>query len=233
MTAGLHSCQYVGMRTEEEARKRVEVAYHHYQRSYLTRTEMRQVSETTWGKPTLICQVVRRQYAEWTGTTDPKYHRLPLELFEIPPVHQAKDVEFLTRTGISPITGAEEPSHKTESEIQARILQNLDAIELGLTLEPKRILERKGSGRKHSELDILCRDRNGTYVVVELKRRDVKPRQIIGQIIEYMGRVKLMTPEGQAVRGYVIVGQVWPEIRYAQAVVPNLGVKTLGEVLKG
>lgn len=220
------------MARDEVARERVEAAYHHYRRSYLTRTEMRDLSRATWGKPTLICQVVRKQYAEWTATTHPKYHRLPLELFGIRAVYAAEDLAFLKRTGISPIEAAEEPSRENESEVQARVLKNLDRIECGLTLEPERILERKRSGRKHRELDILCRDRDSTYVVVELKRRDVKPRHIIGQIIEYMGYVKVKKSAGQDVRGYIVVGQVWPEIQYAQAIVPSLGVKLLRDILK-
>ena len=83
------------------------------------------------------------------------------------------------------------------------------------------------------ELDILCKDRHGTFVVIELKRRDVKARQIVGQIIEYMGHVKLNMADGRDVRGYVIVGDTSPEIRFAQAVVPGLGAKTLAEVLDG
>lgn len=78
--------------TDDEARRRIEVAYKSYRRSYLTRLEMRATSQATWGKPTLICQVVRRQYAEWTATTSNDYHRLPLEMFSIAPIYEAEDL---------------------------------------------------------------------------------------------------------------------------------------------
>jgi hypothetical protein len=216
---------------DEEAKQRIEVAYHHYQRSYLTRTEMRTLSTATWGKPTLICQVVRRQYAEWTATTDPQYHRLPIDLFRIPPVYEDQDEVFRMKTRISRILAEDEPTRDTERKIQERIIDNLDAIEPGLTLLPDRVIEKKRSGRKHRELDILCRDQKGAYVVVELKRRDVKARHIVGQIIEYMGQVKMEIAAGNEVRGYIIVGEVWPEIGFARSIVPGLYVKTLAEVL--
>jgi hypothetical protein len=182
---------------DEEARQRIEVAYHYYQRSYLTRTEMRAISKATWDKPTLVCRVIRVDYAAWTGTTNPKYHRLPLELFGISPIHRDRDAAFLEENPMSPITAAQEPTRENEREIQARIIKKLDAIEPGLTLIEDRVLEKKRSGRKHRELDILCRDQRGGFVVVELKRRDVKARHIIGQIIEYMGRVKMTMAQGQ------------------------------------
>jgi len=115
--------------------------------------------------------------------------------------------------------------------MDTRAWQFLDAIEPGLTLLQDRVIEKKRSGRKHRELDILCRDPKGAYVVVELKRRDVKARHIVGQIIEYMGQVKMEIAGDNKVRGYIIVGEVWPEIRFARSIVPGLDVKTLAEVL--
>jgi hypothetical protein len=133
---------------DEEARRRIEAAYQHYKRSYLTRSEMRAMSHATFdGQKTLICQVVRRQYAKWTGTTNPKYHRLPLEMFKIPAVYEAEDARFLKRTGMLPIHAPSEPSRENEREVQLRILENLDAIEPGLTLLKHRVLETKKSGR--------------------------------------------------------------------------------------
>ena len=76
---------------------------------------------------------------------------------------------------------------------------------------------------KAGRIDLLGKDENGNYVVVELKRT-LGTDQVVGQILRYMGC--LMEEHGkEKVRGIVIVGKKDRALSYAAMAVPNLQVK--------
>ena len=104
-----------------------------------------------------------------------------------------------------------------ETNLEDFVIQQLDKIEAGLRLEGRQL--RTPAGR----LDLLCRDRIGNYVVVELKNTRGSD-QVVGQILRYMGWVKEKYPKHE-VRGIIIVGQIDDALRYAIKTIPNIEAK--------
>ena len=102
------------------------------------------------------------------------------------------------------------------------MIERLEVIEEGLQLI-KRQYSCPGVGR----IDILCKDKKGNLVVVELKRFGVKHDSILDQILRYMGYVKEHLAKGsQKVRGIIVVGKVDEKLRYAVSAAPDITVKT-------
>jgi len=93
----------------------------------------------------------------------------------------------------------------------------IEAIEPGLRLEERQ--KSTPAGR----LDLLCRDTNGNYVVVELKR-NLGTDQVVGQILRYMGWL-IETYGTDKVRGIVIVGSKDQALTYAVKAVRSVQVK--------
>jgi hypothetical protein len=94
--------------------------------------------------------------------------------------------------------------------------------ELGLILI-KRQLVASPVGR----IDLLCEDKEGHLIVIELKKYGVKSYSIIDQIARYMGYIKKhIAKEGQKVKGIIITGSKDEKLEYAASAIPNLEVKT-------
>lgn len=72
-------------------------------------------------------------------------------------------------------------------------------------------------------LDLLCEDKSGAYVVVELKKMRGSD-QVVGQTLRYMGWVKEAHPD-KRVRGIVVVGKSDDALRYALQAVPDIEAK--------
>jgi RecB family endonuclease NucS len=96
-------------------------------------------------------------------------------------------------------------------------VQQLEAVEPGLHLVERQLSTPAG------RLDLLCKDANGSYVVVELKRMQGSD-QVMGQILRYMGWLKQTHPTDK-VRGIVIVGNKDQALSYAASAVPDVQVK--------
>ena len=97
-------------------------------------------------------------------------------------------------------------SSSYEAQFKEKILEdhlekNIEQLESGLTLV----------GRQYSTvtgpIDLLCKDKDGDFVVVELKK-DRLSDKVVGQILRYMGFVgeNLIEHDDQKVRG-IIVGR--------------------------
>ncbi len=109
-----------------------------------------------------------------------------------------------------------------EANLESILVEQLDAIEEGLQLV-KRQFVCSGVGR----IDLLCKDRKGNLVVIELKKFGVKHDSIIDQIARYMGYVKAHVAKGnQKVRGIIVVGKVDERLHYAVSAFPSIEVKT-------
>jgi len=104
-----------------------------------------------------------------------------------------------------------------ETNLEDFVIQQLDKIEAGLRLEERQLSTPAG------RLDLLCRDRAGNYVVVELKNTRGSD-QVVGQILRYMGWAKEKYPKHE-VRGIIIVGQIDDALRYAIKASPNIEAK--------
>ena len=97
-----------------------------------------------------------------------------------------------------------------EAALEAWLAQNLQKLEQGLTLKDRQF-ETEDAGR----IDILARDKDDGYVVVELKR-DKASDSALGQILRYIGWVRLnLLSDDQMVRGYVVGDRFDDRITYA------------------
>ena len=82
-------------------------------------------------------------------------------------------------------------------------------------------------------IDLLCKDRRGNLVVVELKSFGAKTSEIVDQITRYMGYIKThLALRRQVVRGIIVVGQVDENLGYAIVPIPNLAIRTFQLTIK-
>jgi len=117
----------------------------------------------------------------------------------------------------APLTPKDQCRPLAERNLEDFVLQQLEAIEPGLRLIKRQL------GTPAGRLDILCQDRLGRYVVVELKR-DRGTDQVVGQILRYIGWVQ-ENYSTDAVRGIIIVGRKDNAMSYAVKAAPNIEVK--------
>ena len=138
----------------------------------------------------------------------------------IPPNHpiEPNSIPQIPRSSSSS-TGPARPPGITlaEKNLEDFVIAQLDRIEAGLRLEGRQLTTPAG------RIDLLCRDQQGNYVVVELKRMRGSD-QVIGQILRYMGWVKEAHPDSN-VRGIVIVQQKDDTLQYAIKAIPNVEAK--------
>jgi hypothetical protein len=130
----------------------------------------------------------------------------------LPPSHAAE------RRSVRPVRGrsTDGPS-LAERNLEDFIVHQLEAIEPGLHLVKRQLSTPAG------RLDLLCKDADGNYVVVELKRTQGTD-QVIGQVLRYMGWLREAHPT-EKVRGIVIVAKKDQALSYALMAVPNVQVK--------
>ncbi len=95
---------------------------------------------------------------------------------------------------------------------------NLETIENGLKLIQTNYRTKQGLG----EIDILCRDINGKYVVIEVKRWKDSDK-VMGQILRYMGAIK--EERGSEPRGIIILNHEDKRLNYAKSIVKNIETK--------
>ena len=100
----------------------------------------------------------------------------------------------------------------------------MDEIEPGLNLLERQLSTPAG------RLDLLCKDREEQYVVVELKREQGTD-QVVGQILRYMGWVKDHYRTDKF-RGIIVVGSKDQALSYAIKAVSNVQVKEFRLLIK-
>lgn len=113
--------------------------------------------------------------------------------------------------------GPAERKPLAETNLEDFVVQQLETIEPGLQLVKRQLDTPAG------RIDLLCKDVNGSHVVLELKRTQGSDR-VIGQILRYMGWLKEAHP-AEKVRGIVIVGNKDQALSYAASAVPDVQVK--------
>lgn len=104
-----------------------------------------------------------------------------------------------------------------EQNLEDFVVHQLEAIEPGLHLVGRQISTPAG------RLDLLCKDSEGKFVVVELKREQGTDR-VVGQILRYMGWV-MIHYRVTDVRGIIIVGKKDPLLDYAVEAASNIQAK--------
>lgn len=104
-----------------------------------------------------------------------------------------------------------------EKHLEVVVQHNLGKIEPGLTLIEKQLATPAG------RLDLLCKDAQGRYVVIELKKSQGTD-QVVGQILRYMGW--LIEEKGlDQVRGIIVVQKKDKRLSFAMKAAPNVQVK--------
>ncbi|MBI2294408.1 MAG: DUF91 domain-containing protein [Betaproteobacteria bacterium] len=129
----------------------------------------------------------------------------------LPPTHDA--AKTLVRS--ANVRAANSPS-LAERNLEDLIIHQLEAIEPGLHLAERQLSTPAG------RLDLLCKDANGNFVVVELKRTQGTD-QVVGQVLRYMGWLK-EAHHTEGVRGIVIVAKKDQALSYALMAAPNVQV---------
>jgi hypothetical protein len=111
-----------------------------------------------------------------------------------------------------------------EENLEEFVVHQLEEIEPGLKLLERQLSTAAG------RLDLLCQDRDGRYVVVELKRAQGTD-QVVGQVLRYMGWAQENYGTDK-VRGIIVVGKKDQALSYAIKAVANIQVKEFRLLIK-
>ena len=108
-----------------------------------------------------------------------------------------------------------------EAHVESVLAENPELIEPHL-----RLVRRQQDAPPVGRIDLLCKDKAGNFVVIELKKAAVSSRTIIDQVTRYMGWVRQnMAAPRQRVRGIVVVGTPDEKLTYSALAVPDLETK--------
>jgi len=103
-----------------------------------------------------------------------------------------------------------------ERDLQSYLSLRLDEIENGLELVENGIEYHTSAG----DIDILAKDINGNFVVIELKAGKAKD-SAVGQILGYMGALS-ETKKGENIRGIIVASDFEPRLFFASKSLINL-----------
>ncbi len=109
-----------------------------------------------------------------------------------------------------------------ESHLRDYLALQLEDIEDGLQLY---VDESGTTGVEYStpigRIDILAIDRDGCFVVIELKVGR-GPDAVVGQVLRYVNWVRKHMADGKRVRGFIVAQAISDKIRYALASDPDV-----------
>lgn len=112
-----------------------------------------------------------------------------------------------------------------ESVLRKILAQDLSCLEPGLIPFDSKASPEEVPVGEAGRIDLLCKDKSGNVVVVELKR-DSSSDQVVGQIMRYMGYVtKNHLPKGKSVRGIIVAHEADEKLRFALLALPNVELK--------
>ena len=109
-----------------------------------------------------------------------------------------------------------------ERHFEDVLAKNPGTIEVGLVIVGRQYIA-PGVGR----MDLLCKDKDGTFVVVEIKRPTDSGERVVEQIAAYMSWVREKLADDGRVRGIIIGTDPSERLRYAAKMVANLTIKTM------
>lgn len=146
---------------------------------------------------------------------DPRHFRLYQPQNDPAPIYPEDDVEQVAQEDVQELVEEGSPEFAYEKDLQNYLARNLHLIESGLTLfEDEGIngLEFPVGGRF---IDILAKDSQGNYVVVELKVSKGYDR-VVGQLLRYMAWIKKnQTEPDQSVRGIIVARHISEDLLLA------------------
>lgn len=216
-------------RTLEQEKQILERAYKHFKSLYLPRTRLMDYCMENYDRQTVVNVIIEKHATREGARPKRGFFRIPPEMLENSKLYEEFDRNFERENKITEYGGAMEPDSSSEEHYVSRVLQNLDAVELGLT-NPKTKVGVRDSAKKRLEIDLLCEGADGRSIVIELKRVGQTPRDIAAQTIEYMGMIMEERNCKDCVRGYMLVGERYPAVNMAERVVANLKVKLYRDV---
>jgi RecB family endonuclease NucS len=113
-----------------------------------------------------------------------------------------------------------EISLSMERDLQTFLLNDLTQIEPGLKLIDQGKEYQIDVGR----IDILAKDKNNKFVVIELKAGKAKD-DALGQVLGYMGYISEKLANNKPVRGYIIANDFEERLKYAVKNIPGIKIK--------
>jgi endonuclease len=165
----------------------------------------------------LFYKVGPAQYRLWDPATDPApvYGKNLVDATSIEDKGEAIDE---SRMSDEDADSASQFAYETD--LRDYLARNLGKLEPGLALYQDEDgafdgVEFQADGRR---IDILARDRNGVFVVIELKVSRGHERTI-GQLLGYMGWVKAKLADGKDVRGIIVARSVDKDLKFATSMV--------------
>jgi hypothetical protein len=172
----------------------------------------------------LFFKVASGQYRLYDSQIDPPpYHP------SAAPVAEPADNTSADLTG----TNEEDDADATESsgefayeaELRNNLAKTLGSIEPGLRLYRDEDGEFNGlefpvGGRR---IDLLAVDKDGDYVVIELKVSRGHERTI-GQLARYMGWIRKNLAGEKHTRGMIVASKITEDLKLAAAVIPNVSL---------
>ncbi len=111
-----------------------------------------------------------------------------------------------------------------ERDLEEYIIRDLNQIETGLELYSKEGVTGRQFSTEVGRIDILAIDKNGDFVVIELKAGTAN-YSVIGQILGYISWVRQNLSQGRGVRGIIIAEDFDRRVRYASSEIPNISLK--------
>ena len=161
----------------------------------------------------LLFKVASGQYRRYEAGKDPApiHERFSGDVA----LEEASTVSEEIQDGGSPEAATGSSEFLLERDLQLYLEKNLECIEAGLKLyedDGIRGFEFDAGGRR---VDLLALDRNGNFVVIELKVSKGYDR-VVGQLLRYMNWVRRELAEpGQRVRGIIVCRAVSADLRLA------------------
>lgn len=136
--------------------------------------------------------------------------------------HEMENDEKVFPKADRPADGVDSPAEGSliiptlEKDLEEFLAHNLDLIEKGLTL-----YEEDGRGGRQFEIDggridLLCKDRGGDIVVIELKAVEAGDAAV-GQLLGYVGFLSRRRFWGRRVRGVLVAPQFSERAKHAAA----------------
>jgi len=119
-----------------------------------------------------------------------------------------REKETVETWSLEDLEETEALSEVLESEIEASIISNPEILEEGLELIGNQYATSVG------RIDILCRDKDRNFVVIELKR-GTGTHKVVGQIQKYMAWVIENLAKDKQVRGIIVVKEDDKGLEYA------------------